>query len=105
MKDSTYTKEREKVPALVERLVREMKLPEGVSQEANRILEQAQELEVAPGQNPGGQAAAAVYIASILTDNRVTQEAVSQTFEVSIQTVRTHYIKLVRALGISRGSR
>ena len=89
MKDSTNAKEQENLPALVEKLVRKMKLPGEVSQGANRILEQAAELEVTPGQNPRGQAAAAVYIASILADNRVTQEAVSQIFEVSVQTIRT----------------
>ncbi len=105
MKDSAYTNEREKLPALVEKLVRKMKLPGEVSQEANRILERALELEVTPGQNPRGQAAAAVYIASILTDNRVSQDAISQTFHVSVQTIRTRYVKLVKLLGISRGSK
>ena len=105
MKDSISSKEIEDLNALIVRFVRKMKLPSEVSQEAHRILEQAQKLGVSTDQNPRGQAAAAVYIASIFTNNRVTQNQIAHVFEVSVQTIRTRYVKLVKTLGIRKQSK
>lgn len=105
MKDSTSIKHSEDLRVLVVKSVADLGLPKEVEQEANSILEQAVKLGVSPGRNPRGQAAAAVYIASILSDNRVTQDAIAQTFKVSAQIIRVRYVELVKALGIYSDSK
>jgi transcription initiation factor TFIIB len=52
------------------------------------------------GRDPRGIAAGAVYIASILTDNRVTQREIAAVAGVTEVTVRNRYKELVRMLEI-----
>jgi transcription initiation factor TFIIB len=52
------------------------------------------------GRDPKGIAAGALYIASILTDNRVTQREIASVAGVTEVTVRNRYKELVRELEI-----
>jgi transcription initiation factor TFIIB len=105
MKDSVSNTQIDDLRALVARSVRKMRLPSEVAQEAIGYLERALEHGISPEQNPKGYAAAAVYIASIMTHNRVTQDAIAHIFKVSVQTIRLKYMELVRLLGIGSNPR
>ena len=53
------------------------------------------------GRDPRGLAAAAIYIASILTDHRVTQRDIAMAAGVTEVTVRNRYKELVQKLQIT----
>ncbi|MCK4279577.1 MAG: transcription initiation factor IIB, partial [Candidatus Thorarchaeota archaeon] len=51
--------------------------------------------------DPKGMAAAAIYVASILTGSRRTQLEIARTARVTEVTVRNRYKEMVEKLGIS----
>jgi transcription initiation factor TFIIB len=53
------------------------------------------------GKDPGGIAAAALYIAGILEEDRRTQREISKVSRVTEVTIRNRYKGIVRSLGIS----
>lgn len=46
------------------------------------------------GKNPAGLAAAALYAATCETNERITQQAISEVTDISCMTIRTHYQEL-----------
>jgi transcription initiation factor TFIIB len=86
----------------VPRFVTELDLPGIVQQKVIEILEQAKENRtLVTGRDPRGLAAAAIYIASILTDHRVTQRDIAMAAGVTEVTVRNRYKELVQKLNIT----
>ncbi len=86
----------------VPRFVTDLDLPAVIQHKALEILENAKKKHgLVTGRDPRGLAAAAIYIASILTDNRVTQRAIASTAGVTEVTVRNRYKELVRELDIT----
>ena len=53
------------------------------------------------GRDPRGLAAAAIYIASILTDYKITQRDIASIAGVTEVTVRNRYKELVNKLNLS----
>lgn len=73
-----------------------------MQQEVLKILAKAKEQRtLVTGRDPRGLAAAAIYIASILTDNRVTQRDIAVAAGVTEVTVRNRYKELVNKLKIT----
>uniref|UniRef100_A0A7J3QFE6 Transcription initiation factor IIB n=1 Tax=Ignisphaera aggregans TaxID=334771 RepID=A0A7J3QFE6_9CREN len=66
---------------------------------AIEIIHKARELGVTAGRDPAGVAAAAVYIAALLNDERRTQKEVAMAAGVTEVTVRNRYKELMKALG------
>jgi transcription initiation factor TFIIB len=88
----------------VPRMINELGLPGEVQQKVLKILEQAkQKHRLVMGRDPRGIAAAAIYIASILTDNPVTQRAIASVAGITEVTVRNRYKEIVRKLEITLG--
>lgn len=86
----------------VPRFITELSLPGIVQQKVIEILEQAKENRtLVTGRDPRGLAAAAIYIASILTDHRVTQRDIAMAAGVTEVTVRNRYKELVQKLNIT----
>ncbi len=86
----------------VPRFITQLGLPGEVQQKVLEILEDAKkERNLITGRDPRGLAAAAIYIASILTDNRVTQRDIAMAAGVTEVTVRNRYKELVRRLHIT----
>ncbi|QLG63760.1 transcription initiation factor IIB [Halorarum salinum] len=73
----------------------------GVSDEAERqareLLETAKEANVHSGKSPVGLAAAAIYAAGILTNEKLTQSEVSEVTDMSEVTIRNRYQELLAA--------
>ena len=73
----------------------------GLSEEAERrartLLQNAKEQGVHSGKSPVGLAAAAVYAASLLTNEKVTQNDVSEVADISEVTIRNRYHELLEA--------
>jgi len=65
---------------------------------AHRILYVTKELKLTSGRGPTGMAAAASYIASILTGERITQREIAEISQVTEVTIRNRYKELVQRL-------
>ncbi len=86
----------------VPRFITQLGLPGEVQKKVLEILAKAKEnRSLVTGRDPRGLAAAAIYIASILTDHRVTQRDIAMAAGVTEVTVRNRYKELVQKLGIT----
>jgi transcription initiation factor TFIIB len=79
------------------RFVSDLDLSEEVERLARELLEAAKEESVHSGKSPVGLAAASIYAAALLTNERVTQSAVGEVTEVSEVTIRNRYKELLDA--------
>jgi transcription initiation factor TFIIB len=69
-----------------------------VEEIAHKILSAAKELKLTSGRGPTGIAAAASYIASVLTGERKTQREIAEIAQVTEVTIRNRYKELVERL-------
>ncbi|MFB6148657.1 MAG: transcription initiation factor IIB family protein, partial [Halobacteriales archaeon] len=81
----------------VPRFASDLELAEEAEQRARELLASAKEQGVHSGKSPVGLAAAAIYAAALLTNNRVTQAAVSEAADISEVTIRNRYHELLEA--------
>ncbi|PSQ04276.1 transcription initiation factor IIB 2 [Halobacteriales archaeon QS_4_69_31] len=86
-----------KPESYVPRFVSDLKLGDGVERRARELIESARSEGVLSGKSPVGIAAAAVYAAALLTNQRVTQSAVSEVADVSEVTIRNRYKELLES--------
>ena len=84
----------------VQRFCSELKLTGEVQAKAADILKDASEKELTSGRGPTGVAAAAIYISSILCNERRTQREVADIAGVTEVTIRNRYKELTEKLGI-----
>ncbi len=84
----------------VQRLCSQLNLDKNTQLKAVEIIKQASEQELTSGKTPTGIAAAAVYIASVLCDNRKTQREVAIAAGISEVTIRNNFKELNGKLGI-----
>jgi len=85
----------------IPRFISALKLSGETQNEALRILQEATEKELTSGRGPTGVAAAAIYIASILKNERRTQREVADVAGVTEVTIRNRYKELTEKLGIN----
>ncbi len=81
----------------VARFVSDLDLSEEVDRTARDLLGRARDRGIHSGKSPVGLAAAAVYAASLLTNEKVTQNQVSEVADVSEVTIRNRYKELLEA--------
>jgi len=81
----------------VPRFASGLELSEEAEHRARRLLQNAKEKGVHSGKSPVGLAAAAVYAASLLTNEKTTQAAVSDVADISEVTIRNRYHELLEA--------
>jgi transcription initiation factor TFIIB len=81
----------------VPRFVSDLGLSEEVERRARELLQNAKQQGVHSGKSPVGLAAAAVYAASLLTNEKVTQNEVSEVANISEVTIRNRYHELLEA--------
>lgn len=81
----------------VPRFVSGLELSEEVERRARALLRNAKTQGVHSGKSPVGLAAAAVYAAALLTNEKTTQSAVSEVADISEVTIRNRYHELLEA--------
>jgi transcription initiation factor TFIIB len=81
----------------VPRFASGLDLSEEAEQRARALLRNAKEKGVHSGKSPVGLAAAAVYAAALLTNEKTTQAAVSEVADISEVTIRNRYHELLEA--------
>ncbi|MHA2376169.1 MAG: transcription initiation factor IIB [Candidatus Thorarchaeota archaeon] len=84
----------------IHRFGTELNLPGEAKKKAIDILLLAKEERLTVGKDPKGMAAAAIYVASILTGSRRTQLEIARTARVTEVTVRNRYKEIVQKLEI-----
>ncbi|WP_049971213.1 transcription initiation factor IIB [Haladaptatus cibarius] len=81
----------------VPRFASELDLSDETERRARSLLDTATEKEIHSGKSPVGLAAAAVYAAALLTNEKVTQSEVSEVANISEVTIRNRYHELLDA--------
>jgi transcription initiation factor TFIIB len=79
----------------VPRFASELDLSEEAERRARDLLERGREQGVISGKSPVGLAAAAIYAASLLTNEKLTQSQVGDVADVSEVTIRNRYHELL----------
>ncbi|MFC7069452.1 transcription initiation factor IIB [Halobaculum lipolyticum] len=75
----------------VPRFCSKLGLPEGVKRRATRIVDETTAQGLHAGKSPTGYAAAAIYLASMLSDEKRTQSEIADVADVTVVTVRNRY--------------
>ncbi len=83
----------------VPRFASELDLSDETERIARRLLETAKEEGIHSGKSPVGLAAAAVYAAALLTNEKVTQTEVGDVASISEVTIRNRYHELLEVEG------
>ena len=81
----------------VPRFASDLGLSDESERRARQLLETAKSQGIHSGKSPVGLAAAAVYAASLLTNEKVTQSEVSEVANISEVTIRNRYHELLEA--------
>ncbi|CAI50254.1 transcription initiation factor TFB [Natronomonas pharaonis DSM 2160] len=81
----------------IPRFVSDLDRSDEVERRARQLIDNAREAGVISGKSPVGLAAAAVYAASLLCNEKVTQTEVSEVAEISEVTIRNRYKELLEA--------
>jgi transcription initiation factor TFIIB len=81
----------------VPRFASSLELSDESQHRARELLENAKEKGVHSGKSPVGLAAAAVYAAALLTNEKTTQAKVSDVADISEVTIRNRYHELLEA--------
>ncbi len=85
----------------ISRFISELNLSQDVKKKTVDILNQAINKELTSGRGPVGVAAASIYIASVLSDERRTQKEISEVARVTEVTIRNRYKELAKKLDIN----
>jgi transcription initiation factor TFIIB len=86
---------------LMPRISADLSLDGTTIQTAMNIINEAREKGITAGKDPGGLAAAALYIAGIIEDDRRTQREIAEASNVTEVTVRNRYKDLANSLKIT----
>ena len=84
----------------VPRFCSELELSEEVEQKTREIIEVTAEQGMLSGKSPTGYAAAAIYAASLLCNEKKTQRVVADVAQVTEVTIRNRYQEQIEALDI-----
>ncbi|RKD97127.1 transcription initiation factor IIB [Halopiger aswanensis] len=81
----------------VPRFASDLDLPDETERRARQLLKTAKDSGIHSGKSPVGLAAAAVYAGALLTNEKVTQNDVSEVASISEVTIRNRYHELLEA--------
>jgi transcription initiation factor TFIIB len=84
----------------VPRFCSELELSEEVQNKAKTIITETAEQGLLSGKSPTGYAAAAIYAASLLCNEKKTQREVADVAQVTEVTIRNRYQEQIEAMGI-----
>jgi transcription initiation factor TFIIB len=84
----------------VPRFASDLDISDEAEVRARKLIDAAREDGRLSGKSPVGLAAAAVYAAALLTNEKVTQSEVSEVADISEVTIRNRYKELLEAEGV-----
>ena len=77
-----------------------LKLSPRTQNDALRVLKRAEEVELTSGRGPAGIAAAALYVAALINDEKKTQREVADIAGITEVTIRNRYKELIEKLNL-----
>jgi len=77
-----------------------LKLSPATQNDALDILDQARDVELTSGRGPAGIAAAALYVAALMNDEKKTQREVADIAGITEVTIRNRYKELIERLNL-----
>ncbi len=80
----------------------ELGLPEQTQTRCLAILDDVRTKDILTERNSDGIIAGAIYIAGILTENRLTQQSLADVMDISKATIRNYYAMLVKVLELKK---
>ena len=80
----------------------ELDLPEQTHTRCLAILDDTRTKDILTERNADGIIAGAIYIAAILSENRLTQRLLADVMDISEATIRKFYALLVKVLEIKK---
>lgn len=86
----------------VSRFVSELKLSPKTESTAREIIKKAHKKEITSGKGPTGIAAAALYVATLLENEKRTQREVADVARVTEVTIRNRYKELIDKLDLNK---
>ncbi len=75
-----------------------LKLSPKTQNDALKVLKRAEEVELTSGRGPAGIAAAALYVAALINDEKKTQREVADIAGITEVTIRNRYKELIEKL-------
>jgi transcription initiation factor TFIIB len=81
----------------VPRFASDLDLSDEAERRARELLDNARDAGLLSGKSPVGLAAAAIYAAALLTNEKVTQNQVSEVANISEVTIRNRYKEILEA--------
>ena len=80
----------------------ELGLPEQTHTQCLTILDDRRTKDILTEKNADSIIAGAIYIAAILTENRLTQQSLADVMDISQATIRKYYVMLVKVLELKK---
>ena len=77
-----------------------MKLSPKTQNDALKVLKKAEQVELTSGRGPAGIAAAALYVAALMNEEKKTQREVADIAGITEVTIRNRYKELIEKLGL-----
>jgi transcription initiation factor TFIIB len=77
-----------------------LKLSPKTQNDALKVLKQAESVELTSGRGPAGIAAAALYVAALMNDEKKTQREVADIAGITEVTIRNRYKELIEKLDL-----
>lgn len=77
-----------------------LKLSPKTQNEALKVLKEAERVELTSGRGPAGIAAAALYVAALMNDEKKTQREVADIAGITEVTIRNRYKELIERLNL-----
>jgi transcription initiation factor TFIIB len=77
-----------------------LKLSPKTQNDALKVLKRAEEVELTSGRGPAGIAAAALYVAALINDEKKTQREVADIAGITEVTIRNRYKELIERLDL-----
>jgi transcription initiation factor TFIIB len=84
----------------IPRFASDLELTEEAERRARDLVRSARDAGILSGKSPVGIAAAAIYAAALLTNQKVTQSEVSDVANISEVTIRNRYKELLEAADV-----
>ena len=98
MTESRY----EEVRQSARRVLTELGSPNQTQKRCLSLLNDRRTKEILTEENVDGIIAGAIYIAAILTENRLTQHQLTDVLNISQATIRRYYVILVKLLELKK---
>ncbi|NHI90467.1 MAG: hypothetical protein EAX87_13175 [Candidatus Thorarchaeota archaeon] len=98
MTESRY----EEVQQSARRVLTELGLPDQTQKRCFSLLNDRRTKEILTEKNVDGIIAGAIYIAAILTENRLPQHQLTEVMNISAATIRKYYVMLVKLLELKK---